>query len=119
MMCKCSEDSFKHFLLPLARKVDVQKLTNVFSLYMLQSFCQQEYLLLENIQLILLPSEMSYPSEAENQLIVILKISFYMKENIITLLQRAAHRLNIRTPPYATNVSACFIVHSLHYMFRP
>jgi hypothetical protein len=29
------------------------------------------------------------------------------------------YQLNIRTPPYATNVSACFIVHSLHYMFRP
>jgi hypothetical protein len=27
--------------------------------------------------------------------------------------------LNIRTPPYTKNVSACFIVHSLHYMFRP
>jgi hypothetical protein len=26
---------------------------------------------------------------------------------------------DIRTPPYATNVNACFIVHSLHYMFRP
>jgi hypothetical protein len=28
-------------------------------------------------------------------------------------------QLNIRTSPYVTNVSACFNVHSPHYMFRP
>jgi hypothetical protein len=32
--------------------------------------------------------------------------------------QLVKEQLNIRTPPYATNISACFIVHSLHYMFR-
>jgi hypothetical protein len=29
------------------------------------------------------------------------------------------YQLNIRSSPYATNVSAYFIVHSLHYMFGP
>jgi hypothetical protein len=36
----------------------------------------------------------------------------------VCILSRV-YQLNIRTPPYATNVNACFIVHSLHYMFRP
>jgi hypothetical protein len=33
----------------------------------------------------------------------------------VCILSRV-YQLNIRTPPYATNVSACFIVHSLHCM---
>jgi hypothetical protein len=27
--------------------------------------------------------------------------------------------IKYQNTPYATNASACFIVHSLHYMFRP
>jgi hypothetical protein len=41
-----------------------------------------------------------------------------LKQIGVCILSRV-YQLNIRTPPYATNVSACFIVHSLHYMFRP
>jgi hypothetical protein len=27
--------------------------------------------------------------------------------------------IKYQNTPYTTNISACFIVHSLHYMFRP
>jgi hypothetical protein len=50
------------------------------------------------------------PSNTELCLICFQYINF--SKNIINF------QLNIRTPPYTTNISTCFIVHSLHYMFR-
>jgi hypothetical protein len=45
--------------------------------------------------------------------------TFEVKAHRISMGKKLGQWLNIGTPPYATNVCVCFIVLSLHYMFRP